>query len=306
MVRAFRLSAATLAMGSVAFVSGGPGETPGEYLNWGPYPPIAPFTTKALPSQRVVCPMIFPVVGWSHFKNSYGVKMIDHRHTAIDIGAAKMTPIVAPFSGTIGFKRETFWIYGDNGWAVLGTHLNDDNIGRDDESGGRDVMFAPDLVPGQHVKAGRFIGYVGASGKVTGPHLHFELFAPGKHLRNPFASLKYSQRLKAPRVTLANPKAKPKKGQVRYAGCIRKLEPEKKRVTLVLTAVQESTGATRAVSKVKYLKFGASDPAVQMAGGWDSLSELPPEAVVSAYVAAKPGPEGMVARQLTVDTPVTN
>ncbi len=304
MVRSLRLLLASLSVGAIAFGSVTPRNS--EYMSWGPFPPVAPYTQAMLPAQRVVCPMIFPVVGYSSFKNSYNVNRSGFRHTAIDIAARKMTPIVAPFSGIIGFKRETFWIYGDNGWAILGTHLNDDNIGVNDESGNRDVMFAPDLVPGHHVSAGRFIGYVGESGVATGSHLHFELFAPGKgpiasRLRNPFASLKYSQRLTAPRVKLENAQEKPAKGKVRYAGCIRKLEPKKRRITLLLTAVQESSGKTRAVTKVKYMKMSASDAAVQSAGGWESLSALSQQAVVSAYMPAKPSAAGYVADSLIVN-----
>ncbi len=290
-------------MSAIAFGSTTSGKN--EYLRWGPFPPVANFTLAALPNQRVVCPMIFPVLGKSRFRDGYNSVRDGHRHTAIDIAASKMTPIVAPFSGTLGYKKMSFWIYGDNGWAVLGTHLNDDNFGRNDNRGSRDMMFAPDLIPGQRIAAGRLIGYVGDSGAATGSHLHFELFAPGggpiaSRLRSPFASLKYAQRLSAPRVKLQKPAEKPRKGKVRYAGCIRKVEPEKNRLTLLLTAVQESSGKTRAVSKVKYFRVSASDAAVQSAGGWDSLAALPDTTVISAYVPAKPGKAGYVADTVTV------
>src|ERR1700722_151385 len=146
---------------------------------WGPPPPVAPFSTHNLPHIPHVVGMYFPVIGATHFSDDYNAFRGNYRHTGIDIAAPKMTPIVAPFAGTIGIKRESFWIYGEDGWAILGTHLNDDNLGCHDRKGDRDVMFAPNLVPGQHVEAGQFIGYVGMSGNATGPHLHFELYAPG-------------------------------------------------------------------------------------------------------------------------------
>ncbi len=39
--------------------------------------------------------------------------------------------------------------------------------------------FAPGLSVGRHVARGTAIGSVGASGRVTGPHLHYEVLANG-------------------------------------------------------------------------------------------------------------------------------
>ncbi len=128
---------------------------------WGPQPPVAPYGLASLPAARVVKPMIFPVVGVGRWNLSYNSVRDGYRHTGVDIRAPKMTPIVASFAGTLGMKRESFWIVGDDGWSVLGTHLNDDNPGKRDGKGSRDLMFAPDLVPGQKVRAGQLIGYVG-------------------------------------------------------------------------------------------------------------------------------------------------
>lgn len=263
---------------------------------WGPPPPVAPFGVRLLPSSRVVVPMIFPVVGKSRWNRGYGDLRDGYRHTGVDIRAPKMSPIVAPFAGVIGFKRETFWIYGDNGYAVLGTHLNDDNPGKRDHKGSRDLMFAPDLVAGQRIRAGQLIGYVGESGNATGPHLHFELYAPGTgstmvRLRNPTPSLHMAQRIAAPKTGLVS--GRPSRGQMRLEGCVRRFDPATGHLILILVSKQYSNGRTVSVARPRYVRLK-----VKPTANCTNLSGLSASAPIGALVAASARIDGALVSKL--------
>lgn len=96
-------------------------------------------------------------------------------HTGIDIKAKIGTPIIATADGTVFLSREVgAWgnllkIKHQNGYETWYAHLKD---------------FATHF--GQSVKKGDVIGYVGMTGKSTGPHLHYELKKNHKSL-NPMA-----------------------------------------------------------------------------------------------------------------------
>lgn len=240
----------------------------------GPYPPVAPMTTRPLSNRRVITHMVFPVIGPVRWRNSFNDNRGSYRHTAIDIAAHKMQPVIAPFSGTLGFKTQTFWIYADNGYRCLGTHLNDDTPGRNDHIAKRDFMFAPNIRPGDHVIAGQLIGYVGDSGNATGPHLHFELFAPDGTLVNPCASLKiaYVMRYPRPAPVRITP---PEPGLENHIeACFRKWVPATRTMTVLLTT-REVNGRYMAAAVPKWRQFTLTPEMVDAAGGDEAIQSLP-------------------------------
>ena len=87
-------------------------------------------------------------------------------HTGVDWAAPRGTPIVAAASGVIEMA-ERHGGYGNyirirhaNGFATAYGHM---------------TRFAPGSKRGARVKQGQIIGFVGSTGRSTGPHLHYEV-----------------------------------------------------------------------------------------------------------------------------------
>jgi len=289
---------AILLVSALASGRGGP-----DHPEWGPPPPVAPYSMQNLPAEHVVIPLVFPVLGESRWTDDYNESRGTFRHTGIDIKATKMTPIVAPFSGRLGFKRETFWIYGDDGWSTLGTHLNDDNPGKHDHAGDRDVMFAPNIVPYQHVVAGQFLGYVGESGDATAPHLHFEIYAPGAgptmgRIRDAFLSLKAAKILKAPVPAPTRINDAPPAGEIRIDGCIRRSNMHDGTLTLLLADEQSPAGIVQVVTRIAYKTVSLSAAALNSVGGWRALRSLEPTDTVAVFAPESKGVLALANRLL--------
>ncbi|MER5371759.1 peptidoglycan DD-metalloendopeptidase family protein [Streptomyces sp. NPDC002553] len=94
-------------------------------------------------------------------------------HTGLDLVAASGTPIYAPADGKV--------VHAGPGGSY-------GNMTKLQHTGGVITLFAHQtsikVSVGQSVKRGQQIGTVGATGNVTGPHLHWEVLLPG--VDNPF------------------------------------------------------------------------------------------------------------------------
>ena len=227
-------------------------------------------------------PIVFPIIGGCSYNDDYNTQRKGFRHTGIDIRAPKMTPIVAPFKGTFGYKIHSFWIYGDYGWKCLGTHLNDDTPGTDDGKNNFDFMFAPNLRFGDKVQAGQLIGYVGNSGDATGPHLHFEMYSPNG-IRDPFPSLQAAIHADRPVRTIRSREEKPDYQQERYEICKRNWVHQTGHFYGIVVAKQYDTGR---VIMTKYPSFVTFKFPEQLAEKLD-VDSWPNDRPASVYFVRK-------------------
>ena len=115
-------------------------------------PPIDPGRVSSNFGER-----IHPIDGTRHF------------HTGVDVRAAAGTPILAAAGGVVKRAGER----GGYGNAVEVDHGN-----------GVSTLYAHarelSVQPGDTIEEGQALGFVGQTGKATGPHLHFEVRVEGK------------------------------------------------------------------------------------------------------------------------------
>jgi murein DD-endopeptidase MepM/ murein hydrolase activator NlpD len=125
-------------------------------------------------------PSIWPIHGW--LSAGFGMRpdpFTGERdfHPGLDISADKGTPILATADGVVDLAAPS----GDYGNLVIVNH----GYGLTTRYGHLS-KFA--VWVGKVVKRGDVLGYVGATGRATGPHLHYEILANGK-LMNPLQLL---------------------------------------------------------------------------------------------------------------------
>lgn len=83
-------------------------------------------------------------------------------HNGLDLAAATGTPVYAPTPGVVAFAREFYYsgntVIVDHGHGLLSTMAH---------------LSVIDVEEGARVAKGTLLGKVGATGRVTGPHLHW-------------------------------------------------------------------------------------------------------------------------------------
>lgn len=113
--------------------------------------------------------------------SGFGLRMhpilgIARAHRGVDLAAPSGSPIFAPSSGIVG---QAGWA-GGYGIALSVEHGN----GIETRYG---HLSRLNVAPGQRIREGDILGYVGSTGLSTGPHLHYEVRVNGQAV-NPLAN----------------------------------------------------------------------------------------------------------------------
>ena len=115
--------------------------------------------------------MSLPLIGIT--SSEFGVRRFingqpRNRHIGLDIAADEGTPVNAPMQGKVILSGNFFYkgnvVYIDHGDGLVSSysHLSKKAVNLN-----------------QKVSKGEVLGYVGSTGRVTGPHLHWEVFLLG-------------------------------------------------------------------------------------------------------------------------------
>ena len=138
--------------------------------NGGPVPSVS---TPVAPTMGVSIPSRAPLAA-STTTSSYGMR--EHpvlggmrSHKGIDLAAPTGTPVYATADGTVE-RADWFSSYGLYVAIEHGSDLETRYA----------HMSRLAVAAGQHVRKGEIIGYVGTTGRSTGPHLHYEVRVGGE------------------------------------------------------------------------------------------------------------------------------
>lgn len=124
-------------------------------------------------TSKVSIPSRAPIQGF-RLTSEYGMRVHPvlggrRAHKGIDLASPVGTPVYAPADGMVG-KAEWFSSYG--------LYIQVEHGGDLETRYGH--LSRLNVAAGQFVKKGDLIGYVGTTGRSTGPHLHYEVRVAGE------------------------------------------------------------------------------------------------------------------------------
>jgi murein DD-endopeptidase MepM/ murein hydrolase activator NlpD len=135
---------------------------------------VASVVSQVTPERQWNSTFAFPGPYTKSFPSLFGSRRnyngtgYTHYHSGLDFYGGTGTPITAPAAGRV-VLAEHLTVRGnatiiDHGWGVFTAYFHQSEI---------------DVKVGDQVAEGQTIGLVGATGRVTGPHLHWEVWVGG-------------------------------------------------------------------------------------------------------------------------------
>jgi murein DD-endopeptidase MepM/ murein hydrolase activator NlpD len=95
-----------------------------------------------------------------------------HFHYGVDIASNLGTPVYAAAAGVVTIAGWDPWLNHDPDWMVLIRNAN----GYQTMYAHLKVNLAKGIRKGAHVKQGQLIGWIGMTGRTTGPHVEWGVF----------------------------------------------------------------------------------------------------------------------------------
>ncbi len=126
------------------------------------------FTLQAYFNGKMGLPAAAAITSGFGTRRSYNGGAFDRYHSGTDFAGAPGTPILAPAPGRV-VLADSLNVRGnatmiDHGWGVYTGYWHQTDIY---------------VAPGELVETGQVIGTIGSTGRVTGAHLHWELWVHG-------------------------------------------------------------------------------------------------------------------------------
>ncbi|WP_243404061.1 M23 family metallopeptidase [Zavarzinia aquatilis] len=140
-------------------------------------------------------------------------------HKGIDFAAPTGTPILAAGDGTIdklgraGSYGNYVRIRHDGKYSTAYAHMS---------------RFARGLKPGSRVRQGQTIGYVGTTGRSTGPHLHYEILTAGAQINPQGVKFQTGRRLTGKELAAFNARKRKIDGELAEAPILSVMVAEQK------------------------------------------------------------------------------
>ena len=131
-----------------------------------------------------------PIAG-ARLSSSFGMRRhpisgYNAMHRGVDFSAPTGTPIIAAGSGTI---KKAGWL------GSYGRYVQIRHNGTYSTAYAHMSRIAKGITPGTRVQQGQIIGYVGSSGRSTGPHLHYEILVNNRRVNPLTVSLPTGEKI---------------------------------------------------------------------------------------------------------------